>query len=118
LPGFLLGAFIAVASRSARIGLKSGKLAVSSVGMFSKEACWFLPHGAPTVLLTVGSIVRRPVETEGGIEVREHLCLTLSFDHDVVDGSPAARFVGDLSAEISGGVPISLLLEGAAGSRP
>lgn len=29
---------------------------------------------------------------EGRIEIREYLCLTLSFDHDIIDGAPAARF--------------------------
>ncbi|MFN2169360.1 MAG: 2-oxo acid dehydrogenase subunit E2, partial [Anaerolineae bacterium] len=24
---------------------------------------------------------------------REHLCLTVTFDHDIVDGAPAARFI-------------------------
>ena len=28
----------------------------------------------------------------GRIEIREYLCVTISFDHDVVDGAPAARF--------------------------
>jgi pyruvate/2-oxoglutarate dehydrogenase complex dihydrolipoamide acyltransferase (E2) component len=29
---------------------------------------------------------------DGRIEPREHLCLTLTFNHDIVDGAPAARF--------------------------
>jgi pyruvate/2-oxoglutarate dehydrogenase complex dihydrolipoamide acyltransferase (E2) component len=29
---------------------------------------------------------------DGQVEVREYLNLTLSFDHDIVDGAPAARF--------------------------
>jgi len=28
----------------------------------------------------------------GRIEIREYLCLTRMFDHDLVDGAPAARF--------------------------
>jgi pyruvate/2-oxoglutarate dehydrogenase complex dihydrolipoamide acyltransferase (E2) component len=27
------------------------------------------------------------------LENREHLCLTVSFDHDIIDGAPAARFI-------------------------
>jgi pyruvate/2-oxoglutarate dehydrogenase complex dihydrolipoamide acyltransferase (E2) component len=27
------------------------------------------------------------------VENREYLCLTVSFDHDIVDGAPAARFI-------------------------
>lgn len=29
---------------------------------------------------------------DGRIEIREYLSLTLSFNHDVIDGAPAARF--------------------------
>jgi len=36
-----------------------GKVAVTAVGMFSKEAVWFIPHGSATILLTVGSNVSR-----------------------------------------------------------
>jgi pyruvate/2-oxoglutarate dehydrogenase complex dihydrolipoamide acyltransferase (E2) component len=33
---------------------------------------------------------------DGKIQVREILNLTVLFDHDVIDGSPAARFVDKL----------------------
>ncbi|MBW6536876.1 MAG: 2-oxo acid dehydrogenase subunit E2 [Mariniphaga sp.] len=33
-------------------------------------------------------------------ENREHICLTLSFDHDIVDGAPAARFIRHLKRQI------------------
>jgi pyruvate/2-oxoglutarate dehydrogenase complex dihydrolipoamide acyltransferase (E2) component len=29
---------------------------------------------------------------DGLVQAREYLCLTISVDHDVVDGAPAARF--------------------------
>jgi len=111
IPAFLLDSFIRLASRSLKIGLKSGKLAVTSIGMFSKEPGWGIPHGSATVLLSVGSIIRRPVEVENRFETREHLCLTVSFDHDVIDGSPAARFMSDLAAEIRSGNEISKMFE-------
>jgi pyruvate/2-oxoglutarate dehydrogenase complex dihydrolipoamide acyltransferase (E2) component len=47
-----------------------------------------------TVGMTVGGIARRPAVTDDGrVEAREFLNLTLSFDHDIVDGAPAARFI-------------------------
>ena len=50
-----------------------------------------------TIGMTVGGIARRPVLAEdGSIENREFLSLTLSFDHDLVDGAPAARFTSRL----------------------
>jgi len=69
-----------------------GVVSVTSVGMFSRGATWMVPLSASTVAVSVGGIVPRPVMLGDAIEQREHLCLTLSFDHDVVDGAPAARF--------------------------
>jgi pyruvate/2-oxoglutarate dehydrogenase complex dihydrolipoamide acyltransferase (E2) component len=73
------------------------------MGMYGKEAVWFIPHGSATVLLSVGSIVNRITETDGRFESREHLCLTVSFDHDIIDGAPAARFMQRLSDIIKSG---------------
>jgi pyruvate/2-oxoglutarate dehydrogenase complex dihydrolipoamide acyltransferase (E2) component len=42
---------------------------------------------------------------EERIEVREYLSLTLSMDHDLIDGAPAARFAARLKELIEGGVP-------------
>lgn len=69
------------------------KVAVTAVGMFSKEAVWFIPHGSASVLISVGSIINKIIEVEGNYVSREHLCLTASFDHDIIDGSPAMRFL-------------------------
>ena len=70
-----------------------GTVVVTSVGMFGKGGGWgigFLP--THNLGLTVGGIVKKPGVHEGRVEVREYLNLTISFDHDIVDGAPAARF--------------------------
>jgi len=71
----------------------SGTVTVTSVGMFGPRAGWgitFLP--LHTLGLTVGGIAPKPGVHEGAIAIREYLHITLGFDHDVVDGAPAARF--------------------------
>jgi pyruvate/2-oxoglutarate dehydrogenase complex dihydrolipoamide acyltransferase (E2) component len=70
-----------------------GTVVVTSVGMFGKGGGWgigFLP--THTMGLTVGGISQKPGVHDGKIEVRQYLNLTLAFDHDIVDGAPAARF--------------------------
>ena len=55
--------------------------------------------GHPTVqtlTVLVGGRSIRPWVNDGAIVPREILDLTLTFDHNVVDGAPAARFVADL----------------------
>ena len=71
--------------------------------MYTKHPIWLIPHGSATVLLSIGSIINKPVLIDNKIENREHLCLTVSFDHDIVDGAPAARFMNDLIEEIKSG---------------
>jgi len=103
IPGFLLRPFIRLASRSIRMVSRYGAVSVTAVGMFASGALWFVPLGGATVLVTVGGIVERPVLHDGHLEAREHLCLTVSFDHAIVDGAPAARFVSRLAQLIRGG---------------
>lgn len=110
IPGFLLKAFVRIADKNIKMGIKYGKVAVTSVGMFTKDPAWFVPHGSATVLVTVGSIINRIVEIDGKYENRERLCLTVSFDHDIVDGAPAARFMGDFMEEVKSGRQVSALL--------
>jgi pyruvate/2-oxoglutarate dehydrogenase complex dihydrolipoamide acyltransferase (E2) component len=73
-----------------------GTVVITSVGMFGKGGGWgigFLP--THSLGLTVGGIAQKPGVHEGQVKVREYLNLTISFDHDIVDGAPAARFVRD-----------------------
>jgi pyruvate/2-oxoglutarate dehydrogenase complex dihydrolipoamide acyltransferase (E2) component len=107
VPSFLLRAFIRAASHSISMMGRYGAVSVTAVGMFGKDALWFIPLGGATVLVTVGSIVERPKSIDGNLETREHLCLTVSFDHDIVDGAPAARFVRRLSELLSSGEALS-----------
>ncbi len=103
IPTFLLKTFVRLADRNIAMAKRYGKVAVTAVGMFSKEAVWFIPHGSATVLITVGSIAPKVVEVDGRFESREHLCLTASFDHAIVDGAPAARFLSDFVEEVRSG---------------
>jgi pyruvate/2-oxoglutarate dehydrogenase complex dihydrolipoamide acyltransferase (E2) component len=104
IPGFLLKIFIRLADRNIRMAERYGKVAVTAIGMFTKEAVWFVPHGSATVLLTIGSINKKVVELDGSLVAREHLCLTASFDHNIVDGAPASRFINQLAATIKSGL--------------
>lgn len=108
IPGFLLRLFIRIADKNIHMGIKYGKIAVTAVGMFSKEPFWFIPHGTATVLVTVGSINKKVVDIDNRFESREHLCLTISFDHDIVDGAPASRFMNHFIETIKSGQLIHL----------
>jgi pyruvate/2-oxoglutarate dehydrogenase complex dihydrolipoamide acyltransferase (E2) component len=80
-----------------------GKVCVTAVGMFNKESVWFIPHGTATVLITVGGISEKVIKVGDEIVAREHLCLTASFDHNIVDGAPAARFMKQFTETLKSG---------------
>jgi pyruvate/2-oxoglutarate dehydrogenase complex dihydrolipoamide acyltransferase (E2) component len=70
-----------------------GTVAVTAVGMFGKRSGWGLVPFPQSLGLVVGGIARKPGLVDDRVEPREMLSLTVVFDHDVVDGAPAARFV-------------------------
>jgi hypothetical protein len=69
---------------------------VTSLGMLGGGGGWAVPLAPLTVVVTVAGVVERPVARDGQVVIRPHLPLTLSFDHAVVDGAPAARFAETL----------------------
>jgi hypothetical protein len=83
----------------------AGTIGVTSVGMFGKGGGWGIAFQVHTLTIVVGGIAVRPGYSGDRVEPREMLHLTLSFDHDVVDGAPAARYTAELRT----------LLESAAG---
>ena len=92
VPGFLLKTMTRVASRDIGIQKRYGVAGVTAVGMFGSGPMWLIPLTGATV--TVASVRSRRARrsSTATLQEREHLCLTVSFDHDIVDGAPAARF--------------------------
>lgn len=96
IPG-AIPVFYRLMARSVRMRRLAGTVAVTSVGMFAGGGGFGI--GFPTVLtlsVLVGGLSERPRVVDGQVEVRQVLDLTVTVDHNVVDGAPAARFVADL----------------------
>jgi pyruvate/2-oxoglutarate dehydrogenase complex dihydrolipoamide acyltransferase (E2) component len=82
----------------------SGTVFVTAVGMFGKgHSGWGIATTPHSLGLVVGSMAWKPAIVEGRIEPREILNLTVLFDHEVVDGAPAARFTRRLVELIESG---------------
>lgn len=58
------------------------------------------------VIATVGGIAAKPWVADGELAIRDILHLTLSIDHDVVDGAPAARFAARFVELLSTAAPL------------
>jgi pyruvate/2-oxoglutarate dehydrogenase complex dihydrolipoamide acyltransferase (E2) component len=70
-----------------------GTMVLTAVGMFGAGSGWGLALTAHTLGITVGGISAKSAVVDGSVVTREYLSLTVDFDHDIVDGAPAARFV-------------------------
>jgi hypothetical protein len=82
----------------------SGTVGVTAVGMFGEgRGGWGLYTMPYSLGLIVGSTAWKPAVVEGWIEPREILNLTVTFDHNIVDGAPAARFTRRLVELIESG---------------
>ena len=104
LPGFVRGLAYRILPLNPRWWKRIGGTAsVTAVGMFGEGGGWGIPVPLYTLNLTLGGIVTKPGIVDGRIEPREFLSVTLSFDHDIVDGAPAARFGGRLQRLIEHG---------------
>lgn len=105
LPRFLRIRLIKLFFKNPHVMKKhAGTTVITSVGMFGKSHGWgvgFLPMH--TFGITVGGISTKPALIDGEWVNREILCLTLAFDHDVVDGAPASRFAKDFVALLEAG---------------
>jgi len=81
-----------------------GTVALTSVGLFGGgHSGWGISATPQPLGLVVGGIAWKPAVVDGHIEPREMLSLTVSFDHDIVDGGPATRFVKRLVELIESG---------------
>lgn len=102
----LVKALMAIATRrdpTIRVSA-SGTVAVTAVGMFGKgHSGWGIATTPISLSLVVGSIAWKPAVVEGRVEPRQILNLTVLFDHDVVDGAPATRFVRRLIELVESG---------------
>jgi hypothetical protein len=85
-----------------------GTVGLSAVGMFGHGTGWGLAPMAHPLTLVVGGLARKPGLVGEHTEAREYLCLTLSLDHDVIDGAPAARFTERLKELIEGGAGLNV----------
>jgi pyruvate dehydrogenase E2 component (dihydrolipoamide acetyltransferase) len=77
--------------------MSGGSFTITNIGAYG-SVDWFTPiiNQPESAILGVGRTVERPVVVDGQIVARPMMGLSLAFDHRVVDGAPAAEFLGVL----------------------
>ena len=76
------------------IDVTDGTFTVTSLESFEVDAFTPILNPPQTAILGIGRVRKQPVAADDGIEIGQVTTLSLTFDHRVVDGAPAARFLG------------------------
>jgi len=83
----------ALQGRSLPDDLVGGTFTVTNLGVYEIDAFTPIINPPECAILGVGRIIAKPTGLNGQVVLRDTITLSLSFDHRLVDGSPAARFL-------------------------
>jgi pyruvate/2-oxoglutarate dehydrogenase complex dihydrolipoamide acyltransferase (E2) component len=109
LPAFVRRIFNRIFMRVPEIFHEySSSVLVTALGMFFDGPGWGITMPNFSLTIALGGISEKPGVVDGRIEIREYLNITLSFDHDIVDGAPAARFSNQLKDLIENGYGLAI----------
>lgn len=83
----------AVSGKSTPDELAGGTFTITNLGMYDVDAFTPIINPPQIAILGIGRIVEEPVAYKGEVQLRHQMMLSLTFDHRLVDGAPAARFL-------------------------
>ena len=89
--------------------LKGGTFTITNYGAVGGMYGTPIMYHPEVAILGVGRMKEMPVVRDGKVEIRKVLFISLSFDHRVVDGAEAARFLNTVIARLED--PDLMLLE-------
>jgi pyruvate dehydrogenase E2 component (dihydrolipoamide acetyltransferase) len=76
--------------------VSGGTFTLSNVSMFEVDVVTPILRTPETGILGVGRVKEKPAVHKGQIAIRSMMFLSLTFDHQVVDGAPASEFLQTL----------------------
>ena len=85
--------------------IRGSTFTVSAMGMFGIEQFTANINLPESGILAVGAIIDKPVAVDGGIQVRPMMTVTLTYDHRIIDGAEAGKFMRTLKALMENPVP-------------
>lgn len=88
--------------------MEGSTFTISNLGMFGIESFTSIINQPNSAILSVGTIVQKPVVKEGQIVVGNTMKLTLACDHRTVDGATGSAFLQTLKEYIEN--PVTMLL--------
>lgn len=80
--------------------LSGGTFTITNLGALGVEAFTPVLNAPQVAILGVGAPCLKPVKRNGTVEFSEFITISLTVDHQVVDGAPGARFMKDLCTDL------------------
>ena len=77
--------------------IEGGTFTITNLGAFGADSFTPIVNPPQCAILGVGRIVEKPAVVDGQVVIRPMVWLSLTFDHRLVDGAPAARFLSALA---------------------
>lgn len=84
--------------KSSPTELSGGTISITNIGVFGIDAGTPILNLGEAMILAMGAVRRMPWEHKGEIALRQVMTLSISFDHRLVDGEQASRFLSDIGA--------------------
>ena len=88
--------------------IEGSTFTISNLGMFGIESFTSIINQPNSAILSVGSIIQKPIVKDGEIVVGNTMKLTLACDHRTVDGATGSSFLQTLKEYIEN--PVSILI--------
>lgn len=92
---------LAEACREGKAGpddLSGATFTISNLGSFGIQSFTPIINPPEVGILGVCGTELKPVMVDGEVQFKPHMGLSLTYDHQAVDGAPASRFLADLKA--------------------
>ena len=80
--------------------LQDGTFTLTNLGNYGVDAFTPIINPPESAILGVGRILKKPIVHNDEIVIRHMLTLSLTFDHRIIDGAPAAQFLQTVSQYI------------------
>ena len=102
---------LSVKAREGKLSLRDiqgGTISLTNAGVYGALLATPLIHQPQSAILWVGKIMEMPVVREGQIVIRPMLYLCLSYDHRIVMGAQAVRFLQVVKKHLENPYPLLL----------
>ena len=82
--------------------VEGGTFTVDNTGAFGSVLSQPIINQGQAAILTLEAVVKRPVVVDDAIAIRSMVSLCLSFDHRILDGAQAGRFLASVAGRLEG----------------